>query len=46
MKRLVVELPDDLHREVTVYAAQKEKTLKEIVTDLLIGFMKHKKPRC
>lgn len=35
MKRLIVELDDDLHAEIKIAAIRKGKTLKQYVTELI-----------
>jgi hypothetical protein len=35
MRKLIIELPDDLHSELKKRAAMHQKTLRSIVTDLI-----------
>lgn len=35
MRKLIVELPDEIHRELKKNAAINNKTLKEIITELI-----------
>jgi len=39
MGKLIVELPDDIHRELKKRAADSHKTLKDIVTELIRGYL-------
>ncbi len=39
MRKLIVEIPDDLHGELKKKAAIHQKTLKNIITDLLYRYL-------
>lgn len=40
MKRIVLDVEDDFHAEIKVRAAQEERTLKEILTELIKRWLK------
>lgn len=42
MKRLIIELDDDLHAQIKTRAAKQRKTIKLIVTELLYNWTKEK----
>ena len=39
-KRLVVEIPEEIHQEAKTKAYSKGKTLREVIIDLLREFLK------
>ena len=43
MAKLIVDVPDGLHKELKIEAAQEEITIKEIVIDALENRKKNKK---
>lgn len=42
MKRLVLELDEEVHSMIKIKAAQEEKTMREILTDLVMRWLKRK----
>lgn len=42
MKRMILDLPEDVAHELKVYAVQNDIPMKKIVSDLIIEFIKIK----
>lgn len=40
MKRLVLELDEEVHSMIKIKAAQEEKSMREILTDLVMRWLK------
>ncbi|GFP35516.1 hypothetical protein HKBW3S43_01307 [Candidatus Hakubella thermalkaliphila] len=43
MGKLIVELPDELHEELKKAAVIDHRTLKDIVTGLIVSYLSHSK---
>ena len=39
MAKLIVELPDDVHKELKKVVMLQDRTIKEVVTDLVDGYL-------
>ena len=42
MKRIVLDVDEDLHAQIKIKAAQEERTLKDILTELVQRWLKRK----
>jgi hypothetical protein len=42
LKQLIVEIPAELHRDLKVHAAQKQRTVREVVVEALSKLLRSK----
>ncbi len=45
MSKLIVELPEQLHRELKKRAVLHHRTIKEVMTGLVEGFLSHREEK-
>lgn len=43
MKSLIIKIPDELHKQLKIYCAEKGITVKELITKLIEGLVKEER---